>query len=134
MAYDNLPPGTRDSDRDAPWNAEDFDGADDAHGIEQVTGGDGESTAETFAEFVAAHMNDSAQPLLAGDNPKLSAKASNDELLRIILSSPHQVTVFAAARELRARYLASPYTQHVVSCHADDWRASRREAMLEGEL
>lgn len=134
MAFDNLPPGTRDSDRDAPWNERDHDGAEYDHAIEQVCGGDAQSTAETFAEFVANEINSEEQDLLVSSTmlgAVLGVKPSNDDLLKIILSSRNLTTMYAAACELRARYLADKYTQSVIETHADKWVAGRREAMAD---
>jgi hypothetical protein len=115
MSYDNLPPGTNSWDSDAPWNAPDLDGADEAHGIEQVTGGDAESTAETFSEFMANHMNNDPQKVLTG-NTWLRENVSNDDLLGFLLADKgtSQYVVLAALGELRARYLAAPYTRRVI--------------------
>ena len=132
---DYLPPGTSDRDADAPWNEQDFDGADDAFGIEQVTGGDAESTAETFGEFIASELNNDAQKVITGST-WLRENVSNDSLLELLLADKGtgQYVVLAALAELRARYLKAEYTKRVIDIHAAKWVQEQREIMAEGSL
>lgn len=130
--YDNLPPGTTDADRDAPWNEPADDNGDaEAHGIEMVCGGDTYSMLETFSEFIAS-ASDEPEKLIEATDFWLRPLTSNADLLKIALSGDRTHRVFAALDELRARYLASPYTQRVIASHADDWVKEQREIMAEG--
>ncbi len=131
--YDNLPPGTSSSDRDAPWNEVDFDGADVAHGIAAVTGDNPGSMLETFSEFIA-DCGENEQALVGGGSTWLRDTPSDADLIKILLSSENKSVVFAATTELRARYLLNPYTLRVIAIHADDWMAEQREIMAEGAL
>ena len=126
---DYLPPGTSDRDADAPWNQIDDDGADVAHGIAAVTGDNPGSMLETFSEFIA-DCSKVEERLIESSEFWLRANSSNADLLKILLTEDgvHSAAkVKAALIELRARYLADPYTQRVIATHADDWVQERRE-------
>ena len=134
---DYLPPGTSDRDPAAPWNETDFDGADVAHGIAAVTGDNPVSMLETFSEFseFIADCGENEQKLIEASEFWLRANSSNADLLKILLTEDgvHSATkVKAALIELRARYLAAPYTQRVIASHADDWVQEQREIAAEG--
>lgn len=134
MSCDYLPPGTRDSDRDAPWNEVDHDGADVAHGIDMVCGGHIDSMLETFTEYLAS-VSDAPEPIISGTT-WLRPNASGADLLKLMLSDDgtSKSVVLAALGELRARYLADKYTQRVIEKHADKWVLDRQEEMAEGSL
>lgn len=113
-----------------------YQGEDIAHGVEMVTGGDAESMLETFSEFVA-DCGEVEERLIEVSEYWLRPNSSNADLLKILLTEdgvygPSKVN--AALIELRARYLASPHTQRIISSHADDWVQERREIMAEGAL
>ena len=135
MSFDNLPPGTRDSDRDAPWNQIDDDGADVAHGIAAVCGDNPGSMLETFSEFIA-DCGENEQKLINGGSIWLRDTPSDADLIKIMLNINGRSSSarIAALDEFLARYLASPYTQRVIAIHADDWVQEQREIMAEGSL
>jgi hypothetical protein len=118
----NLPPGTSNGDPLAPWNALDFDGADEDHGVDAVTGDDATLTAECFANFILAADNE-GKPMLTKSG-WLKKSVSNATLLAFVLR-PHfgNHLKLAAMAEISARYIANEFTQRCISDAAYRWIA-----------
>ena len=112
-----------------------YDGADEAHGVDMVTGGDAGSMLETFSEFVA-DCGENEQKLINGGSTWLRDTPSDADLLKTMLNINGRSTNarIAALDELLARYLASPQTRRVIAKHAQDWTKEQQEIMLEGAL
>lgn len=121
----NLPPGTSNGDPLAPWNASDFDGVDEDHGVDAVTGDDATLTAECFSDFIRAADNEH-RPMLT-TSARLTKSVSDATLLAFVLK-PHVVNdlKLAAMAEISARYIANQFTQRCISGAADRWIAEAR--------
>jgi hypothetical protein len=112
--------------RDAERHHDDLEAAEvqrDAarpHAVAFITGGDAELTGETFAEFAASHLSDETPlPLLTKPAGWVQGPVSNARLLCLLLTNVSDAMTATAIRELRARYVADPYTQTVVDGQID---------------
>lgn len=79
---------------------------------QHVLGGDTDLMADLLSNFTAGLNNDKT-PLLV-PSPFLRGPMSTADVISTLLTVVSTDVLAAAARELRARYLADPYTQSAV--------------------
>ena len=107
---DNYPEGS--DNAQAPWNQTCTEHAKGL-AIEQVLGGDIETTTGALSEFIATVGEERTNVLTK--TPMLRGPISSAELLRLMLDRRNSDQIIAAAtRELSSRYLDDRYTRKVV--------------------
>ena len=113
----NYPAGTSESDPFAPWNAPDTERAE-IEAKSHVCGDNLDLTVETLSEFIAT-IDGEREPRLV-KSMHLLGPISSADLLKLWLGKDLPDAFLAAVvRELKARYLAAPYTQRVIDVEVD---------------
>lgn len=115
MSHLNYPEGS--DNQFAPWNAPDTERAE-IEAKSHVCGDNLNLTVETLSEFIAT-IDEEREPRLVKSMHLLGPISSGD-LLKLWLGKDLPDAFLAAVvRELKARYLAAPYTQRVIDVEVD---------------